>query len=537
MKKKLHLIALTTFLGMNAQAQFNMTAQNWTVPTLAQYADDIDQVNGGNYSLVDINGDGFPDLVDAQDNVTYDVWLNGNSPYWKVYLGNGSSFSTTAQNWPIPLLENYANGLNTVNAGSYSLVDINGDGKPDLVDAQDNNSGVVWLGTGGLGYWKVYLNNGTSFSTTAQNWTIPTMESYAEELDQVNGLNYSLVDINGDGKPDLVDAQDNNSGVVWLGTGGLGYWKVYLNNGSSFSTTAQNWTIPTMESYAEELDQISGQNYSLVDINGDGKPDLVDAQDNNSGVVWLGTGGLGYWKVYLNNGTSFSTTAQNWTIPTMENYAEELDQISGQNYSLLDMNGDGTLDLVDAQDNSSGVVWLGTGSVPYWKVYPNSGSAFSTTAQSWTIPVVETYVDDLDQVNGANYTIVDMNGDRKPDMVDAQNNASGVVWLGAGNVPYWKVYLNTTVSPYLGIENPEMGTLVQLNVYPNPTTGTISINLSDLENENQVRISNSAGVVIYDKAITEQVLFNFDLSEYQSGLYFITVTNSNQVYNAKVIKE
>ncbi|MBN9294227.1 MAG: VCBS repeat-containing protein, partial [Flavobacteriia bacterium] len=141
------------------------------------------------------------------------------------------------------------------------------------------------------------------FQLTSQDWTIPVMEQYAEDLDQVNGLNYSLVDINGDGKADLVDARQNGATTVWMTSSNVPYWKVYLNNGSGFSAVAENWTIPVMEQYAEDLDQVNGANYSLVDINGDGKPDLVDARQNGATTVWMTSSNVPYWKVYKNTGT------------------------------------------------------------------------------------------------------------------------------------------------------------------------------------------------------------------------------------------
>ncbi|MNY28301.1 hypothetical protein D3C86_1622690 [compost metagenome] len=188
---------------------------------------------------------------------------------------------------------------------------------------------------------------------------------------------------------------------------------------------------------------------------------------------------------------------------------------------------------MDAQDNSSGVVWV-NGNSPYWKVYKGTGSSFNLTAENWPIPAVQTYAADLDMLGNGNYALVDMNNDGKPDMVDAQDNASGVVWVN-GNIPYWKVYLNSSMDPYLSIDEQEAS--IQLNVYPNPTTGTITINLSDLESESHITIANSAGIVIHDELVSNKVNFNFDLTDYTSGLYFISVSNNNQAYNAKVIKQ
>src|SRR5690606_12794489 len=146
-------------------------------------------------------------------------------------------------------------------------------------------------------------------------------------------------------------------------------------------------------------------------------------------------------------------------------------QVSSSNYSLVDVNGDGSLDLVDCQDNASGVVWLTGSSLPYWKVYLNNGFNFKTTAENWTIPVMENSTGALDQVSSSNYSLVDINGDGNPDLVDCQDNASGVVWLTGSSLPYWKVYLNTSTFPFLAID--EISNQNDLHVYPNPTNDVI----------------------------------------------------------------
>src|SRR5690606_2081653 len=111
--------------------------------------------------------------------------------------------------------------------------------------------------------------------------------------------------------------------------------------------SGSNWTIPPMENYADDLDQVSATNYSLIDVNGDGYQDLVDAQDNNSGECWVTGGNVPYWKIYLGTGSGFTLTAEDWTIPVAENYASDLDQVAGTNYGLADMDGDQILDFVD----------------------------------------------------------------------------------------------------------------------------------------------------------------------------------------------
>lgn len=522
MKKSLLLIS-TVLIACNSNAQFPTTAQNWNIPTMESSGTNLDQVSAANYSLVDINGDGKPDLVDAQDQATNSVWFSG-SPYWKVYINNGSGFNLTAQNWNIPTMESSGTNLDQVSGANYSLVDINGDGKPDLVDAQDQATNSVWF-NGSSPYWKVYINSGTAFNMTAENWTIPTMESSGTNLDQVSGANYSLVDINGDGRPDLVDAQDQATSSVWF-NGSSPYWKVYLNTGTSFNMTAENWNIPTMESSGTNLDQVSGSNYSLVDINGDGKADLVDAQDQSTNSVWF-SGSSAYWKVYLNSGTGFSTSAQNWNIPTMESSGTNLDQVSGANYSLVDINGDGIPDLVDAQDQATNSVWFSGN--PYWKVYVNNGSSFAASPQHWGIPTMESSGTNLDQVSGANYSLVDITGNGHPDLVDAQDQATNSVWFSGS--PYWKVY-----SYLVNLDEITLGEN-NVKIYPNPTTGSINIELEDVQDETQISISNSVGAIVYETTISNSNHFTHDVNSFETGIYYITLKNKNAIYTSKIIKK
>jgi hypothetical protein len=517
MKKTILLIACA-FIAGQSKAQFPTTAQNWNIPTMESSGTNLDQVNGANYSLVDINGDGKADLVDAQDQGTGSVWFSGN-PYWKVYINSGSGFNSTAVNWTIPTMESSGANMDQVSGANYSLVDINGDGKPDLVDAQDQGTGSVWFS--GSPYWKVYINSGTGFNMTAENWTIPSIESSGTLMDQTSGVNYSLVDINGDGKPDLVDAQDQGTSSVWFS--GSPYWKVYINSGSGFNSTAVNWTIPTMESSGANMDQVSAANYSLVDINGDGYPDLVDAQDQGTGSVWFS--GSPYWKVYLNNGTSFNLTAQNWNIPTMESSGANLDQVYNANYSLVDINGDSWPDLVDAQDQGTGSVWFS--GAPYWKVYINSGNAFASTAQNWTIPQMESSGANLDQVNGANYSLVDITGNGHLDLVDAQDQGTGSVWFSGS--AYWKVY------SYL-VDVKEIA-LNSLKIYPNPTSGIINLDLTDFANESHVVITNSIGSVVFESTVSNMKHFEYNMDSCESGVYFISLENDDSIYTSRIIKQ
>jgi hypothetical protein len=372
MIQKLLLFIVALFFGFKSQAQFAATSTNWNVPDLEFQPEDMGSVNAAGYSFVDINGDGYPDLIDVIDNNTGFIWQNSLQRYWKVYLNDGTSISPTPTNWNVPDLEFQPEDMGSVNGAGYSFIDINGDGYPDLIDVRDNNTGFIWQNSFQR-YWKVYLNDGTSISPTPTNWNVPDVEFQPEDMASINGAGYSFVDINGDGYPDLIDAKDNNSaaGSIWQ-NGSQRFWKVYLNDGTSISPTAIDWNVPELEFNPEDMASVNGAGYSFVDINGDRYPDLIDAKDNNSaaGSIWQ-NGSQRFWKVYLNDGTSISPTAIDWNVPELEFNPEDMASVNGAGYSLIDINGDGSPDLIDVRDNNTGFIWQNS-LQRYWKVYLNT---------------------------------------------------------------------------------------------------------------------------------------------------------------------
>ena len=205
-----------------------------------------------------------------------------------------SQFSSVESIHRLPELDEQFDDQLYGDFSNYGLLDMNGDGLVDLIDCESANGGVFDLN--GQHYWKVYINTGGQFSSTAQQWFIPDLGEV--DNDQLYGefSNYSMLDMNGDGRPDLIDAEDNASGTVW-DNNGQRYWKVYVNTGTSFQLTAVQWHIPDLGEQYD--DQVFGDygNYGLADMNGDGRPDLIDAEDNNSGSVWMNAGQR-YWKVF-----------------------------------------------------------------------------------------------------------------------------------------------------------------------------------------------------------------------------------------------
>lgn len=508
-------------------SQFNPSAENWTIPSLENSFAAEDQVQGTNYTVMDFNGDGLPDLIDAQNQATGVSWNDGSFSYWKVYLNNGDGFNSTAQNWTLPYLENSFAAEDQVQSTGYAVMDFDGDGRPDLIDAQDHTTAQCWF-DGSFPYWKVYLNTGTGFNSVAENWTIPTLESSLAFQDQVQSDNYTVMDFNGDGLPDLIDAQDQTTASSW-NDGSSSFWRVFINTGSGFAISAENWWLPYLENSFTLEDQVQGTGYSVIDFDGDGLPDLVDAQSHTTSECWF-DGSSPYWKVYKNDGSSFSASASNWTLPILENSLAFQDQVQSDNYTVMDFNGDGRPELIDAQNQATSSSW-NDGSFSYWKVYENLGTGFVSSAVNWTVPYLENSFASEDQVQGINYSVMDFNGDGSPDLIDAQDHTTGVSW-NDGALTYWKVYLNEDVFSSVSIDEYETNSMEEIHAYPNPTNQWLTLEIEDEIDE----------ILVLDIMGKEVMRLNkpsetIDLSSLANGSYVLQIVAPEQTYSTKIVKE
>jgi hypothetical protein len=434
-----------------------------------------------------------------------------------VYLNNGSGFSSTATNWAVPdnsPYQTYSPASSNMNA--VTTMDMNGDAKPDLVYTSYS---YTVFGSPGNYYWKVHLNNGSGFSSTAINWSIPDnspYESYHSAFSNENAV--STMDMNGDSKPDLVYPSYN---YTVFGSPGNYYWKVYLNTGSGFSSGSSAWTVPDLSPYETNRPAYSNANaVSTIDLNGDHKPDLVYPSYN---YTVFGTPGNYYWKVYLNNGTGFSSASSAWTVPDLSPYEIYRPAFSNANaVSTMDINGDSKADLI--YPSYSYTVFGSPGNY-YWKVYLNNGSGFVSSVLNWSVPDNSPYETTRPAFSNKNaVSTIDMNGDSKADLI--YPSYSYTIFGNPGNY-YWKAFLNT--APSTGITNLEKQA-GELIIYPNPTSGLITLN--DIEGKT-VFVYNALGILVQTELQTGGANYELDLSQQPKGIYFVRVG----ILTKKVIKE
>jgi Bacterial Ig-like domain (group 3)/FG-GAP-like repeat len=226
------------------------------------------------YSVViaDVNGDGKPDLVVADECVDHPTC---NSGAVGVLLGNGDGTFQAAVIYP-------SGGVGSLSgARSVAVADVNGDGRPDVLVGNSFSGTVgVLLGNG----------DGTFQAPVEYNVGFTPVRSVA------------VADVNGDGRPDLLVGGDIYIGTVQHGE--VGY---LLGNGDG---TFQ--PVVTFGSGGNAAFSIA-----LADVNGDGQPDLLaaNAEHNTVGVLLHSPASRSTTKTTLRSSLNPSTYGQavTWT--------------------------------------------------------------------------------------------------------------------------------------------------------------------------------------------------------------------------------
>ncbi len=222
------------------------------------------------------------------------------------------------------------------NPAEDRLVDLNGDGKLDLVVENSGSNTVSVLLGNGDGTFKAAVN----YATGTTPWSL------------------AVGDVNGDGHPDIV-----------TGNSGASTASVLINNGDG-----------TFKTHVDYATGSAPECLRLGDVNGDGKLDIVAANSTANTVSVLLGNGNGTFKAK----SDFSTS----THPT--------------SIDLGDVNGDGKIDLVTANYAGNNVSVL-TG---------NGDGTFNAHVDYATGAGPETVV------------VADVNKDGKPDIVTVNGTAS-----------------------------------------------------------------------------------------------------------------
>ena len=291
---------------------------------------------------------------------------------------------------------------------SAAFADLNNDGHLDLVTAS--------LGPGHEKI-KVWYNSGSSDNTWPAEADLTTSPPNPFEGKNPGDrlLSVTFADLDGNGFLDLVvgDFYDK--------------LRVFFNDGTNAWTEATGASNPFSHINAGQF-----VNPRLADINGDGHLDLA-----------LGTGD-GNIRVWYNSGTN------TWPTESLgrDNPFKSIDVGNSASPNLVDLNGDGFLDLVSGRQETGDIyVWFNDGT-----------NAWPTRATGAANPFDTIFDLSMTQSSGlgkgySNPVFVDLNNDGKLDMV-----------MGMGGDPgtgHFRVWYNSVASTWpdeaTGLANPFAG--------------------------------------------------------------------------------
>ena len=302
---------------------------------------------------MDLNGDRYPDPM-STNGVQYSMPWGGIGRLSPLFLPDGDHLSatgsisdgeTSGRCYPVSK-KNASNnpksakmslsGSGTLSHSEvkssdktdYMLMDVNGDGLPDMVSTSDRtvrlNSGYGFLNPES---WKIgFIRNGHSSNQSDNSglsggWGNSDLPANSFSLAQVSisggtgrGTSYNstekqMLDFNGDGLPDMVQTTYNNSGIDIQYNLGNGQWSqeehidgIRISESRSASEDVNlgvtvGFTVCAILKINVGI-QTSPCNRSLstdvaqlTDIDGDGYPDYITSESETSATIRLNTAG------------------------------------------------------------------------------------------------------------------------------------------------------------------------------------------------------------------------------------------------------
>lgn len=234
------------------------------------------------YGGADMDGDGKTDIVAVASwqNIVQQIWV-----YRNISNPGSIAFDTAKQ----------FNVLGDFHG--FMLTDIDGDNKPDIIVGN-----------------AVAFDNGFSIiknTSTKGNVSLAPRASFAPYSLSYSGL--LAVDMDGDGKSDLIMNDNNGSNVLVAKN---------TSNGSTFS-------------FDRELRLVAGPNPAGIvtdDLDGDGKPDIV-------------TNPFGY------DFSIFKNTTENFSLSFSDQITYGNRNIHNATIATGDINGDGKADIISAYEH------------------------------------------------------------------------------------------------------------------------------------------------------------------------------------------
>ncbi len=331
-----------------------------------------DTIEDDGVRLVDLNRDGYVDMIQGRDfsggNIAKKAWLNNGANNWT----DASSVWAPPIEFLGPLQEDYG----------FRLVDFNGDGFVDILRADATYPSER----------KAWMNNGNGWIDVSSIWKPPI--DFVRSSTGIPDFGVLFTDFNGDGRVDILMSREN----TFESPKNKSAW---LNTGKGWTDATATWLPPTYF-----MDGNTDKGVRVEDVNGDGLPDIIESYRE-----W---GGGQTKRAWLNNGNGWENSSVWNDIPM--NFVDNGDT----GLRLLEINGDGLVDLVVGMENSTNTekhVWI------------NNGTGWLQN-DSWNVNEIL-----LSHGQNKGRRLADVNGDGFADLVVAyKNETTTQFWTWEKNI-------------------------------------------------------------------------------------------------------
>ncbi len=450
-------ITLRTLQYTASDLANSWNAAQSSIPLALAYDTSASESASGNDTgarVIDVNGDGFPDIVgqypfyaQSGDNTNHGVYLgDGKGGFYRddaAFSSRPGTSSSCGSPYDIKFVSESSDYKGA--PIGVQLVDVNADLLPDLVVASAvlDHRREVWLNTGTSWY-------------CSDAWTQALIAATPSRFSLVHSDTYTstgteFLDVNADGRTDIIWSEMYSGDT---------FDNVYLNTGSGWARDAAlSTSLYNATKGRGFVKDGENQAYTVIDVNGDGLADIVRTVDASCTAypqakqVYLGT--EQGWRLDAGYTTSLCT----YTIISTS-------QGKTRTYGLMpvDFNGDGLVDFIRAKTGpggdpeappvavyayrNTGTGWVGarSGDKKYCHVHETTDDPADYCSGSESDdPVSEQVANAVFKLGLAfatgfkyskstGFTFTDVNGDGIPDIIRARGGKRNL-WLADSTPP------------------------------------------------------------------------------------------------------
>lgn len=471
---------------------------------------DVDMITRFGLVIKEIDAEGQLILSIAGDNGSGSP--NVSAPLYQGALINpstsGSWYHEKGLNIPVTIGQKYwvlIDGYTNAGATGRSAIGLS-------TNYTDTGEGMIYTNSDGLGSWSSIPSmpiaidvegikttiiddnngyNGNVVSSIGETGTDFYAQSFYANVDTITNFGAFLREIDAEGELSLAIAANNGSGYpnitapLYQGTlfnppaGGL--W--FFEKGISVPVTVGTKYWVVIDGYQNT----GATGRSCVGLS-------ANYTDTGEGMVYSNAGGVGIWS----------------SIPTMPLAIFVDGKLSSLSVSNTTV-GNGETACYDATGN---ILVAGSTAVSFL-----SGSSVDLIAghSISLLPGLHAYSGSLV------HAYITTSGDY------CSFAESSPVYSG----PYKSTVLTTREEE---LKTPEATGEKTVKVYPNPTTGILTVEMTNLGDRGEITISNIVGEVVLKNPYNNREGAHIDLSRFEKGIYFLQVNDGKSIITQKILK-